>query len=321
VKSVVLTGHTGFKGSWFTRVLARRGYSVHGYSDRALPTSLYAKGWPLPYLASEVRGDIRDTERLSAFMRSTRSDTVVHLAAQSLVSTAYASPLDTFSVNALGTASVLDAAGSAPDIEVCLIVTTDKVYGGPEGAEFRREGDPLWGSDPYGSSKCAADLWAASLARLAHFRILIARAGNVIGAGDHNGRLLPDLSSSWRMGRSAPIRNPEHVRPWQHVLDCLNGYVALLESPADVAESGSAWNFGPTPEGHLRVLEVVELASRIWGEGATWHLAGSADGREQAFLALDTSKAIRQLGWRPDVPIEDAIQDALRDVPSEDFFD
>lgn len=310
-KSVFLTGHTGFKGSWLAAWLVEMGARVSGF---ALPPSSSPNHWDLLELSmADERGDIRDAAALRAALERARPDIVFHLAAQSLVRCSYREPLETWSTNVLGTATVLDACRSLPGLQAVVVVTTDKVYANREWPWGYREVDRLGGHDPYSASKAATELLCDSYAK-AFFQqpgaplLATARAGNVIGGGDWSeDRLIPDLVRAVASRQSLEIRSPGATRPWQHVLDCLSGYLLLgqrlLAGQRDVAES---WNFGPGPADNRAVASVLESLQSHW-PALQWHLTRDGHPHEAGLLYLDSAKARSRLAWQPAWSLERAL--------------
>ena len=239
-------------------------------------------------------------------MRNRRADILFHLAAQPIVLTSYADPVGTFETNVLGTVRVLQAARAAASLRAIVVVTSDKVYQNDGSSRAYREQDTLGGADPYSASKAAAEIATHSMrhsffAKPDAARIATARAGNVIGGGDWaEFRLLPDAARAIGSGRPLVCRNPGSVRPWQHVLDPLSGYIMLAEDLARGKAVGDAWNFGPTPDDILTVGDVADLFVAAWGDGAKWTAEPSQDAPHEAkSLAIDSSRAQRELGWQP----------------------
>lgn len=295
---VLVTGHTGFKGAWLTAMLAARGHEAAGLALDPVPGSLFERGGFADIVTTDARVDIRDASATADAIRSIAPDVVLHLAAQALVRESYAHPRATFETNVDGTLNVLEAVGATPSVKALVVITTDKVYRNVEQRAGYRESDPLGGHDPYSASKAMADLlaqsWSASFPGVP---TAIARAGNVIGGGDvSRDRLLPDLLASFRAGIPAHLRYPGAVRPWQHVLDCLRGYLDLMD--AVLAGGGhGAWNFGPGDESFVPVGELADRAAAIWGGDARWETDGGDHAHEAGLLALDASRAEQELGW------------------------
>jgi CDP-glucose 4,6-dehydratase len=311
-KRAFVTGHTGFKGGWLCAWLLDAGAHVAGYalappSERSIFTDA-ALGSDM----TSTIADIRDSARLGAALRASNADVVFHLAAQSLVRTSYDLPIDTYSINVLGTAHLLDAVRAAPSVRTVVVVTSDKCYDPALSDRRHAEDDPLGGNDPYSASKAAAELVAASY-RSSYFDgvagVATARAGNVIGGGDWaKDRLLPDLLRAFGQARHAEIRRPDAIRPWQHVLDPIEGYLRLAEALHDNPKVfASAWNFGPPPEHEVAVAALADIAKRLWGSGANWMAAPGRHPPETPVLRLDSTKAARALRWRARVPLESAV--------------
>lgn len=304
----LVTGHTGFKGAWLTVLLLSRGHQVSGLALDPAEGSLFNRARLADHLASDFRVDIRDAEATAAAVSTVAPDVLVHMAAQSLVRESYRNPRYTYEANALGTLSALEAADATPSVRAHVVVTTDKVYRNNGQEAGYVETDPLGGDDPYSASKAIADLLAQSWIRsFASGPTAIARAGNVIGGGDVcPERLLPDLVTAYALGRAPRLRFPRAVRPWQHVLDCLNGYLMLVD--ALLAGSGvGQWNFGPGRDSFVEVSQVATLAAELWGGGAHWEHDDGDHPHEANLLALDASKAERELGWRNRLGFRDAV--------------
>lgn len=315
-RRVLLTGHTGFKGAWLALWLTEMGATVHGFAMEP-PTvpNLFDLANVAAVLASDTRADVRDAAAVAACTQGCRPEIVMHLAAQSLVLPSYDDPLTTFATNAMGTANVLEAARHTPGVRAILVITTDKCYENREWEHPYRENDRLGGHDPYSASKAAAEIitasWRASFAGRAGAHIASARAGNVIGAGDWaEDRLLPDCFRAFANSRTVTLRNPHAVRPWQHVLEPLAGYLLLAESlcGSDGETYARGWNFGPDPGGDASVGTVAELAARLWGDGAAVCFARAPDQPHEAgTLRLDSTLARLRLGWAPRWSLPQAI--------------
>ncbi len=313
-KRVFLTGHTGFKGSWTALWLQRLGAEVTGYSLPA-PTdpSLFEVAAVGAGMQS-ITGDVRDAAALAAALLGARPDVVLHQAAQSLVRRGYDEPLETYSTNVVGTAALLDACRRSDTVRVVVSVTSDKCYRNDEGPRGYREDDPLGGRDPYSSSKACAELVTAAY-RDSYFsgegvRVAVAsaRSGNVVGGGDWAAdRLLPDLVRGFAAGEPVPIRRPDAVRPWQHVLEPVRGYLHLAERLWSRPELAGAWNFGPDEADARPVRWVADRLVEFWGEGARWRLDGAEHPPEADFLRLDCAKAKSLLGWSPILPLDEAL--------------
>jgi CDP-glucose 4,6-dehydratase len=305
-RRVLVTGQTGFKGAWLSLWLHDLGAEVSGYALAPDTTPSLHDQLGLAGLVDSRRGDVRDAALLEKTLRETRPEIVFHLAAQPLVRASYDAPAATFATNVLGTAHLLDAVRRAESVRVCVVVTTDKCYENREDDRAYREDDRLGGRDPYSASKACAEFVAASY-RDSFFRregrvsLSTARAGNVIGGGDWAAdRLVPDCVRALAAGRPASLRQPRSVRPWQHVLDPLSGYLTLaarqLEQPEAFAE---AWNFGPDPEAALTTGEVADLVVRAWGSGRWASVPDASAPHEAGLLRIDSQKARARLGWRP----------------------
>ena len=295
----LVTGHTGFKGSWLSLMLANSGHEVFGLSLDPEETSLFATAELSPIFSIDCRLDIRDKDEVEKYIKQIDPEVVIHLAAQPLVRYSYQYPIETYSTNVMGTLNVLEATRSAKSLLATLIITTDKVYKNIGQLSGYVESDPLGGDDPYSASKAAADIATQSWIKSFSERpVAIARAGNVIGGGDWaSDRLIPDLVRSFSSGVTPVVRNPLAVRPWQHVLDCLNGYINLVDSLL-VGRDGGEWNFGPDHLVHHIVSEVVETFAHEYGFlGTPWKLDTGANPHESNFLLLDSRKARSELGW------------------------
>jgi CDP-glucose 4,6-dehydratase len=295
----LVTGHTGFKGAWLTLLLTSRGHRVSGLALDPVEGSLFDRAGLAGHLVHDFRVDIRDSEGTAAAVLAADPEVVVHMAAQALVRESYRKPRYTFETNALGTLSVLEAVAATPSVCALIIVTTDKVYRDNDQKIGYVETDPLGRDDPYSASKAMADLLAQSwIHSFPGVPTAIARAGNVIGGGDvSRDRLLPDLIAAHSRGQAPQLRFPHAVRPWQHVLDCLNGYLTLADALLAGAGRGE-WNFGPGRDSFIEVGQVATLVADLWGGGARWELDCGEHPYEANLLALDTSKAQCELGWR-----------------------
>jgi CDP-glucose 4,6-dehydratase len=304
-----VTGHTGFKGSWLTLLLLSRGHSVSGISLPPTAGGLFETAGLSKLLDYDGRVDIRDAAATSRAITDAQPDVVLHLAAQPLVRESYREPRLTFETNVMGTLSVLEAVSALPTVKAQVIITTDKVYRNVRQVDGYVESDPLGGHDPYSSSKAMADLLVQSwVASFPGAPTAVARAGNVIGGGDVSpDRLLPDLLRSFASGQEASIRYPDAVRPWQHVLDCVNGYLSLTE--ALLAGGGlGEWNFGPGPESFVPVRRLADLAVAFYGGGAAWSATPGEYMHEAELLALDATKALGELAWSNRLGFEDSVR-------------
>lgn len=316
-KKVLVTGHTGFKGGWLALWLQSMGSEVVGFS-RSAPTSpsMFEVARVGEGLESEV-GDVRDFDAVRETVARHRPEIVFHLAAQSLVRRSFADPLETYATNVMGTAHVLEAVRQAGGTRVVVNVTSDKCYENREWEWGYREDDPKGGFDPYSSSKGCSELltdayrrsYFASGAADGAPALASARAGNVIGGGDWGeDRLVPDLIRAALEGRTLLVRNPDAVRPWQHVLNPLSGYLVLAESAWEDPGKATGWNFGPEDRDARPVRWVVERLVEHWGDGLRWDTDGSPQPHEAHYLKLDSSRARARLSWTPRWDLEEAIR-------------
>lgn len=318
-KRVLVTGHTGFKGGWLALWLHRLGATVQGYAlDPPTEPSLFETAGIAGILASDTRADLADLARLKSALNEGQPEIVFHLAAQPLVRASYRDPLGTLASNVMGTAHVLEAARTTGSVSALVLITTDKVYENREWTYPYREVDPLGGHDPYSASKAAAEIVVASY-RASFFtggtghpaRLATARAGNVIGGGDWApDRLAPDCLAAFAKNESVRLRFPQAVRPWQHVLEPLTGYLQLavqLYGP-NGDKFAKAWNFGPDASGYASVGEVAQTTAQLWGEGAHVERApSSTHPHEAGLLRLDSTLARTELSWKPRWTLEQAL--------------
>jgi CDP-glucose 4,6-dehydratase len=315
-KRVLITGHTGFKGSWLALWLHKAGAELAGY---ALDPPTHPNLFDAANIASvmrDTRADVRDLSSLQSALRSFAPEIVFHLAAQPLVLASHRNPVETYAVNVLGTVHLLEALRVTPSVRACIVVTSDKCYDlSASVTTGHRESDPLGGADPYSSSKACAELVTAAY-RASFFgpgtsraAIATARAGNVIGGGDWaDNRLLPDLIRSFSRNEAAIIRNPAAIRPWQHVLEPLSGYLRLTEKLDENRALAAAWNFGPGADAEKPVEAIVEQVCRLWGHGARWQRDASVHAAEAMALRLDATKASQELQWRPRLDLSAAVE-------------
>jgi CDP-glucose 4,6-dehydratase len=318
-RRVFLTGHTGFKGGWLALWLATKGAKIRGYAlDPATEPNLFTDARVSDVLDDD-RGDIQDYPKLEASLVDFEPEVVFHLAAQPLLRRSYADPLGTYGTNTMGTANLLEAVRKTPSARAVVCVTTDKCYQNREWAWPYRETDPLGGHDPYSSSKAAAEIVVAAyrdsyfpVNRLSdhHVAIATARAGNVIGGGDWSeDRLVPDLIRGFAYGNPVLIRCPKAIRPWQHVLEPLQGYITLAEHLlTGRPDAASAFNFGPGEDDAWPVERIADKLAAMWGHGASWVRDNSPSVHEAHYLKLDSSKARAELGWRPRLKVETALE-------------
>jgi CDP-glucose 4,6-dehydratase len=307
----LVTGHTGFKGAWLTLMLGEQGHTVSGLALPAVAGSLFERARLSELLLSDLRVDIRDASATQEAITAVAPDVVLHLAAQPLVRESYRDPRFTYETNTLGTLNVLEAVRHTPSVKAQVIVTTDKVYRNVNQIWGYRESDPLGGVDPYSASKAAADLitqsWMASSGSAAP--TAIARAGNVIGGGDVCAdRLMVDLVAAFSTAQPVRLRNPEAVRPWQHVLDCLNGYLELTHALVRGELSGEAFNFGPDTRSFVPVGSVAREVASLWGARCVVELDPGPHVHEAALLSLDSRKAQLALGWRNRIAFHEALR-------------
>lgn len=319
-RKVFLTGHTGFKGSWLALWLLSMGADLCGYAlDPPTDPSLYHL-LKLGGQFESIRGDIRDLGMLETALGDYQPEVVIHLAAQPLVRLSYQNPVETYAVNVLGTVHLLDAIRRTASVRGVVVVTSDKCYENQEWLRPYREDEPMGGHDPYSSSKGCAELVTAAYRRsffhgqLTHpVSVATARAGNVIGGGDWAlDRLVPDIMRAFSAGEPAVIRNPEAVRPWQHVLEPLAGYLALAERLcADGPAFAEGWNFGPEDSDARPVRYLVRELARLWGDAASWQFVEPENVHEANLLRLDSSKARSQLGWRPRWSLDETLANTV----------
>ena len=317
-KRVLLTGHTGFKGSWLSLWLQSIGAQVTGYA-LAPPTN------PSLFDIAEVEqgmtsiiGDIRDLAKLQAVFAEHQPEIVIHMAAQPLVRYSYQNPVETYSTNVMGTVHLLEAVRNTPGVKAVVNITTDKCYENREWVWGYRENEPMGGFDPYSNSKGCAELVSAAY-RSSFFNAdsyaqhgvaaATVRAGNVIGGGDWaKDRLIPDILAAFEQGRQVDIRNPNAIRPWQHVMEPLRGYLTLAEQLFDNGPSfGEGWNFGPNDEDAKPVGWIVEQMAALWGADAQWQVDTGVHPHEAHYLKLDISKARSRLDWYPTLRLKDAL--------------
>ncbi|MGU3666188.1 CDP-glucose 4,6-dehydratase [Methylobacterium sp. A49B] len=311
---VLVTGHTGFKGAWLASWLLADGAEVMGLALAPEPgrPNLF-EALDLASRMGCVMADIRDPQVVQDAVAAFRPQIVFHLAAQALVRRSYADPLGTFAVNVMGTAHVLEAARSVESVRAFVCVTSDKCYENREWVWGYRENDPLGGKDPYSASKAAAEIVAASYRQAlapGRLRIATARGGNVIGGGDWSqDRLVPDLVRAIETGEPLVLRNPGAIRPWQHVLELVRGYLMLGDRllAGDDGAAG-AWNFGPARESEVAVGRLVEEALGVWGKERTDLRVQPSELAEAGILKLDTAKADARLGWRPMLGFSDSVR-------------
>jgi CDP-glucose 4,6-dehydratase len=311
-KRILLTGHTGFKGGWLAIWLNQMGAKVIGLS---LPTTTQPNLFELANVADITENhvcDIRDAEKMSTIIHNARPEIVFHLAAQPLVRASYREPLETFASNVMGTAHVLDALRGLDRVKVAVIITTDKVYQNLEQSYPYRETDALSGYDPYSASKAASEIAIASyrdsFLKEQGVAIASARAGNVIGGGDWSeDRLIPDAVCAWNANQSLAIRRPDAIRPWQHVLEPLHGYLRLAERLCTNPDLAGGYNFGPHTHEVATVREVIQMAQQAYAGGRVQYGDGTEGPHETGWLALEIAKARTQLGVTPKWDLQESI--------------
>lgn len=304
-KKVFLTGHTGFKGGWLALWLRQLGADVRGFS---LPAATTPALWTVAGLDRVIAGDladVRDEAAVAQALQAFQPDVVFHLAAQPLVREAYRTPVDTYSINVMGTVNVLEAVRHCPSVRAAVVVTTDKCYENREWVLPYRESDALGGFDPYSNSKACVELLCASyrnsFLQTTGAALATARAGNVIGGGDWSPeRLIPDVFRAWKNDEEVVLRYPHATRPWQHALEPLMGYLMLARALFEDGEKyASAWNFGPDSSSVATVETIVGQLAELWPTRVRWSVDTRSQPHEAGLLALDSSKARLELGWTP----------------------
>jgi len=318
-KRVLITGHTGFKGCWLALWLYSMGAEINGVAlDPPTNPNLFSLAHLSEVLSSDIRVDIRDEKKvLEAFFR-VQPEIVIHMAAQALVRPSYSQPLHTFATNALGTATILEAIRKTRSVKVAVMITTDKVYKNREWFYPYREIDTLGGNDPYSASKACAEMiihsYRCSFLEGQGKSISSARAGNVIGGGDWSeDRLIPDAIQAFISNTTLQLRNPDAIRPWQHILDALSGYLLLAEAQwKDPMQYAKAWNFAPDSGTEATVGYVASQLIDSWGDGAQFTILTSPDNPAEAeLLRLDSSMARTHLGWQPRWSLDDALKNTV----------
>lgn len=309
-KKVLITGHTGFKGSWLSVWLNGMAANVTGYS---LPPPTKPSLFEIAHLSEDmtsINGDVRDLEHLKSVVKDYQPEIVIHMASQTLVRYSYDNPLETYSTNIMGAVNLFEAIRQVESVRVVIMVTSDKCYENKDWRWGYRENDPMGGHDPYSSSKGCVEL-ITSAYRHSFFSeedfenhgvaVASVRAGNVIGGGDWaKDRLIPDIMKAFMENRPVIIRYPHAVRPWQHVLEPLNGYLTLAEKLwEDGTKFARAWNFGPSGDDTRPVSWIVDYLTHLWGDGASWTLDTATNPHEDNYIKLDCSEARSLLGWLP----------------------
>ncbi len=311
---ILITGHTGFKGTWLTLMLEQLGYRVIGISRAPEESSLFSQ-MNRRGMINEVFADLQDYDTISSFVQTHKPSIVFHLAAQSLVVESYRDPIQTFSTNVMGSASILEASRSVDSVQVVLVTTTDKVYENNDSGRKFVESDPLGGRDPYSASKVGTEMvvtaWRSFFSTSVQPKIIVARAGNVIGGGDYaENRIFPDLIRAIRNNEPIEIRNPQSTRPWQHVLDPLHGYIQFVDKCLGGLESNSL-NFGPDGD-DLTVEQLVTYAKQNLPVPHVRENTGKVAFKEAKHLNLDSSRARSELSWKPKYSQIEAIQSTAK---------
>ena len=308
----LVTGHTGFKGSWLSLMLQMQGHTVSGISLDPPKKSLFNQANLSNLFQNDLRIDIRNSAELSSAVKKIDPEVIIHLAAQPLVRESYNDPVGTFETNLLGTINLLEATKVLANLHATLVITTDKVYKNHNHLRGYVETDELGGDDPYSASKAAADIatqsWVKSFATTP---VAIARAGNVIGGGDWaTDRIIPDLVNAYSSNQIPTLRYPHAIRPWQHVLDCLNGYLKLVDSMISNGVSGE-WNFGPDLNDKHEVLDLVKVFAKAWGvqdSDSAWTIEETEQPHEAGYLLLDSNKARKSLGWSDKLNFQETLE-------------
>ncbi|HEY5590039.1 MAG TPA: CDP-glucose 4,6-dehydratase [Paludibacter sp.] len=318
-RKVLITGHTGFKGSWLSLILHKLGADVYGYAlDPPTNPSLFVEA-KIDELMTSFIGDIRDYDKLLKVMHQVQPEIVIHMAAQPLVRESYKIPVETYSINVMGTVHLLEACRHNESVKAIVNVTTDKCYENREWHWGYRENEPMGGYDPYSNSKGCSEL-VTSAYRNSYFNpskykehgiaLASARAGNVIGGGDWaDDRLIPDFIRAISSGKEVKIRSPYAIRPWQHVLEPLTGYLTLAAKLyTERAKYAEGWNFGPNDEDAKNVEWITKTICDFWGEGASFSIDTNPQPHEANYLKLDCSKSKAELGWIPKWNIQTTLQ-------------
>lgn len=334
-KKVLITGHSGFKGTWLTLWLKLMGADVCGFSMEPPGPINFHDLSKIDGMISSVHGDIRELQSVQKVVAGFKPDIIIHMAAQSLVKKSYKNPVETYSTNIMGTVNLLESVRLEKGVKVVINVTSDKCYENQNWLRGYRESDPMGGFDPYSSSKGCSELITSAYMRSffdpdsacsgCNTAIASARAGNVIGGGDFaEDRLIPDMVRAFLKDESVYIRNPKAIRPWQHVLEPLYGYLLLaLKLFENSAGFSGPWNFGPQSGGVKDVGSVADKFVTLWGAGASWTHDHKSHPHEASLLELDSSKADTLLGWRTRLNVDDALMltadwyKCLRDKPEE----
>jgi len=318
-KKVLITGHTGFKGSWLSLWLQAKGTRVIGYALPPPTTPNFFEIGKIAESMTSIEGDVRNLDHLIAVIKKHQPEICIHMAAQSLVRYSYQHPLETYETNVMGTLNVLEAVRQTPTIRAALIITSDKCYQNREWIWGYRENEAMGGNDPYSSSKGCAELITTAYRKSflskkessePNISVASARAGNVIGGGDWSAdRLIPDVIKAVTANKAVVIRNPNAVRPWQHVLEPLNGYLVLIENLwKQGAQFEGAWNFGPNDDDCKPVGWILEALNKLWEGGIQWESNTVENPHEDILLKVDSSKARNFLGWSSKLSVGKALR-------------
>ena len=315
-KKIFVTGHTGFKGSWLCLWLSKMGAKIYGYSLEPITNpNFYGVVGVASLMEYSYISDIRNLSFLKNAMNEVDPDVLIHLAAQPLVRYSFANPVDTYETNVMGTVNVLEAARNLKKLKAILIITSDKCYENNEWDWSYRENDPIGGADPYSSSKACVEIISNSYRHsfLSDAAISTARAGNVIGGGDWSiDRLIPDAITSFEKQQTLILRNPGSVRPWQHVLEPLSGYLILAQALFEIGKPFEGpWNFGPTEDSHITVEKVINILSNALCDKLKWKVEITTTSKEASLLKLDCSKARKNLRWNPKWDINQSIEKTI----------
>jgi CDP-glucose 4,6-dehydratase len=313
-KKIFVTGHTGFKGTWFCRILLQTGAEVTGYALEPPTTpSLFVQTKTEKDIHS-ITGDVRNRDVLVNSIKDAKPDIVFHLAAQPIVRFSYREPTATYETNVMGTVNILEAVRLTSSVKSFVNITTDKVYENKEWYWGYRENENLCGFDPYSNSKSCSELVTYSYRNSFFYdkdapAISTARSGNVIGGGDYaEDRIIPDCVRAMEAGKEIVIRNPDSIRPYQHVLECLYGYLLLAQKQYNGKAIEGAYNFGPDDENCVTTGKLADIFCNEWGSGASWRIQGDGGPHEANFLKLDCSKAKTVLGWKPHWNVKTAVE-------------
>lgn len=312
-KKILITGHTGFKGSWLSMILSEAGAEITGYALKPPTSPSLFQITEIDKKINSIEGDIRDLERLRSVFEACRPEIVIHMAAQPLVRESYKNPVYTYETNVMGTVNICECVRKNPSVKSFLNVTTDKVYANNEWEWGYRETDYLDGYDPYSNSKSCSELVTHSYLRsfFSDNKVAVstARAGNVIGGGDFSeDRIIPDCVRSVLEGKEIIVRNPESIRPYQHVLDPLFAYLIIIKNQYKDKKQEGCYNVGPNEDSCVTTRKLVDLFCDAWGEGAKWISTRSNGPHEANFLKLDCSKLKKKFDWKPRWNIETSIE-------------